>query len=664
MNNALYAEEKILRNGFIAKRIGYKWGLYNNEGDVLMRPLYDYISINQESRIWARFKGEKFYVDEEKLPFPFDFIHDSETDKDWYVIESNGYLGVADKHLEIVIPIEYKYIINYGGILWVTNNFRHGDIAKRITRSFIDCALFSYEGKLISNTKYNLVCNLSMLPVSPEFPILSNNDGFNILNNDNKEVLSYVEAFDQKVLAILKNENENDKEVLSIPASNIKRINDWFIIEYGKPKYKTQQFLYNIKKSCFIQRFRYSEIKQWKKDTNVFVCKCESGFNCDVFNGEKFIAQFDYLKYSLVDVVDEFVIVRKTCDFKYGFINKKGMFVPCIYDQVTCYRGAVNIIKAELYEETSKEYKEEAQCVHRSNGPDLYVLKGRYDVFGFDGYCISEGNDILSSILLWNKVCDSFFIEKKYIERINPLKIGTEGIFITQFNAIGERKFIYNIKETYWNNRNNNLEIKLENGSSISIGTSPSFQDTIKEVQNDPKPIMKTYSTSEKIIGELSYSDYKVFDIDLIPVIKDGKWGYKNERNETIIPFEYDEAEPFSDGLAAVRKGNLFGFIDSNNNVIIDFKFVKVEPFIMGLAKFDNNPEGIYNDHFHDYYITDEGYISKDGFYIDYVYKQRKYDYNYERTDYARDTWEAMTDGMYGDYPGSGVDYDTIGFGI
>ena len=84
----------------------------------------------------------------------------------------------------------------------------------------------------------------------------------------------------------------------------------------------------------------------------------------------------------------------------------------------------------------------------------------------------------------------------------------------------------------------------------------------------------------------------------------------------------------------------------------------------MGLAKFDNNPEGIYNDHFHDYNITDEGYISKDGFYIDYVYKQRKYDYNYERTDYVRDTWEAMTDGMYGDYPGSGVDYDTIGFGI
>lgn len=31
-------------------------------------------------------------------------------------------------------------------------------------------------------------------------------------------------------------------------------------------------------------------------------------------------------------------------------------------------------------------------------------------------------------------------------------------------------------------------------------------------------------------------------------------------------------------------------------------------------------------------------------------------------TDYDRDTWDAMTDGQYGDYPGLGVDYDGLGF--
>ena len=47
-------------------------------------------------------------------------------------------------------------------------------------------------------------------------------------------------------------------------------------------------------------------------------------------------------------------------------------------------------------------------------------------------------------------------------------------------------------------------------------------------------------------------------------------------------------------------------------------------------------------------------------------YYQDDYRENYrdDDFDYERETWDAMTDGMYGDYPGSGIDYDTIGFGI
>ncbi len=37
-------------------------------------------------------------------------------------------------------------------------------------------------------------------------------------------------------------------------------------------------------------------------------------------------------------------------------------------------------------------------------------------------------------------------------------------------------------------------------------------------------------------------------------------------------------------------------------------------------------------------------------------------DYEDENTNYAEDTWYALTDGMYGDYPGGDVDYDGLGF--
>lgn len=32
-------------------------------------------------------------------------------------------------------------------------------------------------------------------------------------------------------------------------------------------------------------------------------------------------------------------------------------------------------------------------------------------------------------------------------------------------------------------------------------------------------------------------------------------------------------------------------------------------------------------------------------------------------TDWDEETWYALTDGMEGDYPGPGFDYDTLGFG-
>lgn len=43
-------------------------------------------------------------------------------------------------------------------------------------------------------------------------------------------------------------------------------------------------------------------------------------------------------------------------------------------------------------------------------------------------------------------------------------------------------------------------------------------------------------------------------------------------------------------------------------------------------------------------------------------WNSRYYDYHDDYHDYGRDTWDALTDGMYGDYPGSGVDYDFLGF--
>ena len=56
------------------------------------------------------------------------------------------------------------------------------------------------------------------------------------------------------------------------------------------------------------------------------------------------------------------------------------------------------------------------------------------------------------------------------------------------------------------------------------------------------------------------------------------------------------------------------------------------------------------------------GTISKDGIVIDWEYKEEE-EPDYDNTDFARDTWDAMTDGQYGDMPeGFDGDYDWLGY--
>ena len=166
MENEFFAEVKTLKHGFNAKRIGYKWGLYNDEGCILMRPLYDYISIDQEGRIWARYKGKKFFVEDDKLPYPFDFKHDSEIDKEWFVIESNGFLGVADKHLNVIIPMLYKYIIDYDGILWCSDKHICVDTEKGLKSAYLDCTLYSYKAERLTDNKFELFDSYSSYRIS------------------------------------------------------------------------------------------------------------------------------------------------------------------------------------------------------------------------------------------------------------------------------------------------------------------------------------------------------------------------------------------------------------------------------------------------------------------------------------------------------------------
>lgn len=52
-----------------------------------------------------------------------------------------------------------------------------------------------------------------------------------------------------------------------------------------------------------------------------------------------------------------------------------------------------------------------------------------------------------------------------------------------------------------------------------------------------------------------------------------GKSGYINIKQDTIIPFIYDDLSVFSHGLAPAKKNSKYGYLDRKGNVVIPFKY-------------------------------------------------------------------------------------------
>lgn len=86
----------------------------------------------------------------------------------------------------------------------------------------------------------------------------------------------------------------------------------------------------------------------------------------------------------------------------------------------------------------------------------------------------------------------------------------------------------------------------------------------------------------------------------LAPAKLNGKWGFIDLYDKTVIPFQYEDAEPLSfiEGLAAVKQNGKWGFIDKTGKVMIPFQYDKIELgcFVNGYAKVIKNGESLFID--------------------------------------------------------------------
>ena len=59
----------------------------------------------------------------------------------------------------------------------------------------------------------------------------------------------------------------------------------------------------------------------------------------------------------------------------------------------------------------------------------------------------------------------------------------------------------------------------------------------------------------------------------LQPQQQDGKWGFVDDQDVTMITYSFDEVRPFSEGLAAVRIDDKWGFVNLGGELVIPFRF-------------------------------------------------------------------------------------------
>ncbi|MGP5338344.1 WG repeat-containing protein [Psychrobacter maritimus] len=82
-------------------------------------------------------------------------------------------------------------------------------------------------------------------------------------------------------------------------------------------------------------------------------------------------------------------------------------------------------------------------------------------------------------------------------------------------------------------------------------------------------------STTNENVKEMQQSAPSSPFTTLQPRQQDGRWGFVDDNDVTMITYSFDEVRPFSEGLAGVRIDNEWGFVNLGGELVIPFRFDK-----------------------------------------------------------------------------------------
>lgn len=177
----------------------------------------------------------------------------------------------------------------------------------------------------------------------------------------------------------------------------------------------------------------------------------------------------------------------------------------------------------------------------------------------------------------------------------------------------------------------------------------------------------------------MEYKSYKTYGKVIVAQKANYDWGVLDIEGNEIVPFgKYSWIDGFDQGLARVRSGRVaicqglkdinnikvdkvmhpgqdakWGIINEEGEEVLAVEYDEIWNFL-GKNRFSTKV--VKNGESHQVFFHD---LNPSLPLKEYRSSSRSYD---DDIDYEEETWYALTDGQYGDYPGSGVDYDFLGF--
>ena len=465
------------------------------------------------------------------------------------------------------------------------------------------------DGEVILDPKYDEV----QIP-NPDIPIfITKKDGeIRVYNSSKEEIFTEFEEVEGITVAKQDGTDEINNTVLKYKESGKYGLVDFDGKKITKAKYDEITSL----------KDKYGEIRVKKNDKyGVINIKGTTMVKCkyDEVKGDDYTENGSHKPGG-------YIVGKKTDDgMRYGYLNKDGKTIVKI-DQETLYR--VTEIKGD--EEYLIASQNGRYCIYKGKEKlvdykylDILYNKESGTFTGQKnksyGLLSKNANEIVSPeydyLLVTGEYVNVTKGDQNYIYDLNGSKV-EEPQFVSLYKTKTDKYYIAANKEYKYGILDNDKKIVIEptydymeqlENTDIIIATKGKnitlFSANIKEIINSDYIDYDIVNGYIKIMRE---NDTKYFTMDGVEVDnrtvfvnneifaekQNGKWGFVNMNDETVVDFIYDEVTEVNEyGFAGIKQDSKWGVINSKGEVILEPTYesnIREPEFIGKYYKRDN----------------------------------------------------------------------------